>query len=150
MPARCYRIETNYPVNYCIIRKIVKRNDSMISKILFVEDTIALANIVRQELKTAGFSVLHTASGKEALRLHDAEKPDLVILDWMLPDIDGLNVLRTIRQNAATPVIMVTAKSEEIDKILGLEIGPTITSPSPSACASWWRAFTPSSAASSR
>jgi DNA-binding response OmpR family regulator len=95
----------------------------MISKILFVEDTIALANIVKQELQTAGFSVLHTASGREALRLHADEKPDLVILDWMLPDIDGLNVLRTIRQNAATPVIMVTAKSEEIDKILGLEIG---------------------------
>lgn len=95
----------------------------MISKILLVEDTIALANIVKQELQTAGFSVLHTASGREALRLHADEKPDLVILDWMLPDIDGLNVLRTIRQNAATPVIMVTAKSEEIDKILGLEIG---------------------------
>lgn len=95
----------------------------MISKVLFVEDTISLANIVKQELQNAGFSVLHTAHGKEALDLHKREKPDLVILDWMLPDMDGLNVLRTLRQHANTPVIMVTAKSEEIDKILGLEIG---------------------------
>ncbi len=95
----------------------------VISKILFVEDTISLANIVMQELQNAGFSVLHTAQGKEALDLHKREKPDLVILDWMLPDMDGLNVLRALRQHANTPVIMVTAKSEEIDKILGLEIG---------------------------
>jgi DNA-binding response OmpR family regulator len=95
----------------------------MISKILFVEDTISLATIIQQELRAAGFTVIHTASGREALYLHEHEKPDLVLLDWMLPDMDGLNVLRTIRQNAKTPVIMVTAKSEEIDKILGLEVG---------------------------
>ena len=109
----------------------------MISKILFVEDTIALANIVKQELQTAGFSVLHTASGKEALRLHAAEKTRPGH-----PGLDAAGHRRVERaahhpaETPPTPVIMVTAKSEEIDKILGLEIGGgTITSQSLSACA---------------
>ena len=95
----------------------------MIEKLLLVEDSIPLADVLVQELQHSGFTVLHTASGKEALKLNGLKKPDLIVLDWMLPDIDGLDVLRDIRQNSSTPVIMLTAKNEEIDKILGLEIG---------------------------
>ena len=95
----------------------------MIENLLLVEDTLSLADILVKELRADGFKVTHTPSGKEALALHDQVKPDLVILDWMLPDIDGLAILKTIRQSANTPVIMLTAKSEEIDRILGLEVG---------------------------
>lgn len=95
----------------------------MITNLLLVEDTIPLAEIVVKELQAEGFTVQHTPKGKEALEIHSQVKPDLVILDWMLPDMDGLDVLRTIRQASNTPVIMLTAKSEEIDRILGLEIG---------------------------
>lgn len=95
----------------------------MITNLLLVEDTIPLADIVVKELQAEGFTVQHTSKGKEALEIHNQAKPDLVILDWMLPDMDGLDVLRTIRQTSTTPVIMLTAKSDEIDRILGLEIG---------------------------
>jgi DNA-binding response OmpR family regulator len=95
----------------------------MIKRLLLVEDTIPLAEILKKELLTAGFTIEHTSSGNEAVALHEELQPDLIILDWMLPDIDGLEVLKTIRSNSNTPVIMLTAKSEEIDRILGLEIG---------------------------
>jgi DNA-binding response OmpR family regulator len=95
----------------------------MIENLLLVEDTLSLANILVKELQAGGFNVQHTPSGKKAIELHSRQKPDLVILDWMLPDIDGLEVLKIIRQDSNTPVIMLTAKSEEIDRILGLEVG---------------------------
>ncbi len=95
----------------------------MIKQLLLVEDTIPLAEILEKELLSAGFTIEHTSSGSEAIELHEKLQPDLVILDWMLPDIDGLQVLKTIRGSSNTPVIMLTAKSEEIDRILGLEIG---------------------------
>ena len=95
----------------------------MIKKLLLVEDTIPLAEILQKELLSGGFNTEHTTSGRDAIRLLDEFEPDLVILDWMLPDIDGLEVLKIIRQKSNMPVIMLTAKSEEIDRILGLEVG---------------------------
>ncbi|WP_119069932.1 response regulator transcription factor [Aggregatilinea lenta] len=91
--------------------------------ILLVEDETNLAEVIRRELQAAGHTVQCAADGETALALHDTLHPDVMILDWMLPRLDGLGVLRQIRQHAATPVLMLTARSEEIDRVMGLEVG---------------------------
>jgi DNA-binding response OmpR family regulator len=93
------------------------------STILVVEDEQNLAAIIVRELGGAGYGVLHAADGAQAVHLHAQEQPDLVILDWMLPGYDGLEVLRRIRLTSAVPVLMLTARSEEIDRVIGLEVG---------------------------
>jgi DNA-binding response OmpR family regulator len=89
--------------------------------ILLVEDAEDLSRAVIRELEGAGYRALHAASGEMALDLHRTHCPDLVILDWVLPGIDGLDVLRELRPE--TPVLMLTARSEEVDRIVGLEAG---------------------------
>lgn len=91
--------------------------------ILLVEDTPDLAQIIRRELEAAGYAVLHAADGLIALQMHADHHPDLVVLDWMLPKLDGLEVLRRLRQSSAVPVLMLTARSEEVDRVIGLELG---------------------------
>jgi len=91
--------------------------------ILLVEDAHDLAHVLVRELEAAGYRTLHAGDGWEALDLHASARPDLVILDWMLPGLDGLEVLRRLRQAAPTPVLMLTARAEEIDRVLGLEVG---------------------------
>src|SRR5512135_2272519 len=92
--------------------------------ILLVEDALDLARVIQRELENEGYRVLHTSSGKQALALQEREHPDLLILDWMLPDLDGLSVLRQLRAgHNFTPVLMLTARSEEIDRVVGLEVG---------------------------
>ncbi len=93
------------------------------AKILLVEDTPDLAQVIVRELEAASYQVIHASDGLSALRLHEKEQPDLVILDWMLPLLDGLEVLRRIRQTSATPVLMLTARGEETDRVVGLEVG---------------------------
>ena len=91
--------------------------------ILLVEDAYDLAQVIIRELTAPGYRVVHTGDGLSALKLHASEQPALVILDWMLPEMDGLEVLRRIRQEAPTPVLMLTARGEETDRIVGLELG---------------------------
>ncbi|MGD9101527.1 MAG: response regulator transcription factor [Anaerolineae bacterium] len=91
--------------------------------LLLVEDTLDLARVIIAELENAGYQVLHAADGQTALDLHAAHQPELVILDWMLPQLDGLEVLRRLRQTSPTPVLMLTARGEEIDRVVGLEVG---------------------------
>lgn len=91
--------------------------------ILLVEDTPDLADVIRRELQSAGHRVWHATDGRLALELYSEHQPDLVILDWMLPKLDGLEVLRRIRQHSMTPVLMLTARSDEIDRVIGLEVG---------------------------
>jgi DNA-binding response OmpR family regulator len=91
--------------------------------VLLVEDEIKLAEVVRNELQAAGYQVIHASDGLEALALHQEHDPDLVILDWMLPGLDGLEVLRRIRQTSAVPLLMLTARGEEMDRVVGLEVG---------------------------
>jgi len=95
--------------------------------ILLVEDEHELARVIGRELQAHGYRVVHAADGAEALRLYAQQRPDLVILDWMLPGLDGLEVLRRIRQAgdkaAAVPVLMLTARGEEVDRVVGLEVG---------------------------
>lgn len=91
--------------------------------ILLVEDAVDLAQVITRELEAVGYRVVLAADGLQALDLHAQHRPDLVILDWMLPGLDGLEVLRRIRQTSAVPVLMLTARSEEMDRVVGLEVG---------------------------
>jgi len=91
--------------------------------ILLIEDAADLAQLIRRELEAAGYRVLHAADGLAGVRLHAEQNPDLVILDWMLPQLDGLEVLRHVRQSSAVPVLMLTARTEEADRVIGLEVG---------------------------
>jgi len=91
--------------------------------VLVVEDEASIASFVAAYLKNAGYDVRTTASGNEALRIVGAEKPALVVLDLMLPDVDGVEVCKRIRQQGELPVLMLTARDEDVDKIIGLEVG---------------------------
>jgi DNA-binding response OmpR family regulator len=91
--------------------------------VLVVEDEAELARLIWRELEVAGHRALLAEDGETALRLHAAEGPEAVVLDWMLPGIDGLEVLRRMRRKAPTPVLMLTARGEEADMLLGLEVG---------------------------
>lgn len=92
-------------------------------RVLLVEDDDGLASAVVRELGASGLSVVRAVSGEEALRLLERDPPDLVLLDWGLPGIDGLEVLRRLRRTSAVPVLMLTARDEEADRVLGLEVG---------------------------
>jgi two-component system, OmpR family, alkaline phosphatase synthesis response regulator PhoP len=94
--------------------------------VLVVEDEPGIATIVRDYLERAGFRVVAAGDGVAALRLARSERPSLLVLDLMLPGMDGLDVTRTLRQDPATaklPIIMLTARAEEIDRLIGLELG---------------------------
>ena len=91
--------------------------------ILLVEDAYDLAKMIISELETQGYHVLHMCDGVSALQAHTTEQPALLILDWMLPKLDGLEVLRQIRQTSSTPVLMLTARGQETDRVVGLELG---------------------------
>ncbi|MFN8596375.1 MAG: response regulator transcription factor [Anaerolineae bacterium] len=93
------------------------------AKILLVEDTSDLAQVIARELEAAGYVVIRAGDGLMALQLHTNTQPDLIILDWMLPKLDGLEVLRRIRRTSAVPVLMLTARGEETDRVVGLEVG---------------------------
>ncbi|HEX7248529.1 MAG TPA: response regulator transcription factor [Actinomycetota bacterium] len=90
---------------------------------LIVEDEESLAESVRYNLEREGFRVAVASDGRRALDRFRAEQPSLVILDLMLPEISGLDVCRTIRAESDVPIIMVTAKDSEADKVTGLELG---------------------------
>jgi DNA-binding response OmpR family regulator len=91
--------------------------------ILVVEDEVDLNNLVRSHLEAEGHTVHQAFDGTGALKLVEETAPDLIILDWMLPGMDGLSVCRQVRQKHLTPILMLTARSEEIDRVLGLEVG---------------------------
>lgn len=91
--------------------------------ILLVEDERELGRLVVRELEAAGYRVRLAPDGATALNLFAEQPPDLVVLDWMLPDLDGLEVLRRLRQASPVPVLMLTARAEETDRVVGLEVG---------------------------
>ncbi len=92
-------------------------------KILIVDDEIKIVRGIRKYLEASGFSVLEAYDGLNGLSMARREKPDLIILDLMLPEMDGLDVCRKIRQESKVPIIMLTARVEESDKLVGLELG---------------------------
>jgi DNA-binding response OmpR family regulator len=91
--------------------------------ILVVDDEPKIVQLVQDYLERAGFGVLIASEGKTALSLARTEKPDMVILDLGLPGMDGLDVTRTLRRDSNVPILMLTARSEETDKLVGLELG---------------------------
>ncbi len=95
----------------------------MAQTILVVDDEARIVKLVRDYLERAGFDVLTARDGETALTLVRLERPDLIVLDLMLPGVDGLDVCRRLRQESAVPIIMLTARVEEADRIVGLELG---------------------------
>jgi DNA-binding response OmpR family regulator len=96
---------------------------AQVQKVLVVEDEASIASFVSLYLTNAGYLVSTVGSGQEALTQAESEQPDLIVLDLMLPDVDGIEVCRKIRQRSEVPILMLTARDEDIDKIIGLEVG---------------------------
>ena len=95
----------------------------MEKKILIVEDEQAIVDIISFNLQREGYTVLAAYDGEEGVEKAKAENPDLILLDLMLPKMDGYEVCKYLRKTMSTPIIMLTAREEEVDKILGLELG---------------------------
>lgn len=93
------------------------------AKVLVVDDEKTIVKGLKFGLEKEGYEVVPAYDGEEALRLFAAEKPDLIILDLMLPGVDGFEVCRRLRKSSDVPIVMLTARGEDIDKILGLELG---------------------------
>ena len=92
-------------------------------KILVVDDEELLVKGIRFNLQNDGYAVISGTNGLEALQLAQAEKPDLIVLDVMMPEMDGLTACRKIREFSNVPVILLTAKAEDMDKLMGFEYG---------------------------
>lgn len=95
----------------------------MTTKVLLIEDDSRIAELVAKNLDAVGFLSFHAVDGDRGLVLFREERPDLIILDLMIPGIDGLEVCRRIRAQSQTPILMLTARSDEADKLLGFEVG---------------------------
>ena len=104
-----------------IKEKIIKEKSK--KTVLVVDDEKPIVDILVYNLKKEGYNTLEANDGEEAIKIVSTKKPDLVLLDIMLPKMDGLTVCKRIRHNYNIPIIMLSAKDEEMDKILGLELG---------------------------
>src|SRR2546423_2019633 len=93
------------------------------ARILLVDDEQSIQTLLSYPLRKDGYEVVRASDGREALARFSEQSFDLVVLDLMLPQVDGLEVCRRLRARSAVPIIMLTAKSEEIDKVVGLELG---------------------------
>ncbi len=95
----------------------------MSQKILVVDDELDIVKVVRAYLEQSGFRVITASDGQQALAAFRHEQPDLIVLDLNLPKMDGLDVCRAVRRESSVPIIMLTARIEETDRLIGLEIG---------------------------
>ena len=95
----------------------------MPNTILVVDDERKIVDLVRTYLEREGYRVVAAHDGKAALEMARREKPSLIVLDWMLPGMSGVDVCRTLRAESAVPIVMLTARAEESDKLIGLELG---------------------------
>jgi len=109
--------------------------NSAAPRILVVDDERAVLDLLVYNLRKAHYEVLTAEDGRKALDLAHQSEPDLILLDLMLPEVDGLDVCRELRHTSKVPIIMITARGEEVDRVVGLELGATTTSASRSACA---------------
>ena len=98
-------------------------SDVLVKKILIVEDEPTLLATLRYNLEREGYAVATAADGESALTVARSERPQLIVLDVMLPKLDGFEVCRILRRETAVPIIMLTAKTDEVDKVVGLELG---------------------------
>ena len=95
----------------------------MNSRILVVDDEKNIVDIIKYNLKKEGYDIITASDGEEAIALNEEYEPDLILLDIMMPKLDGYAACRKIREKYDTPIIMLTARAEEVDKVLGLELG---------------------------
>ena len=95
----------------------------MKKRILIVDDEKNIVDILKFNLQKESFDTYEAYDGRQAIEIAEREKPDLIILDVMLPEIDGFTVCRKLRQTMQTPILLLTAREEEVDKVLGLELG---------------------------
>jgi two-component system response regulator VicR len=95
----------------------------MSARILVVDDEPAVTDLLAYNLRKAGYDLLLAFDGKEALKLAKEAQPNLILLDLMLPIVDGMDVCRELRKTSAVPIIMITARGEEVDRVVGLELG---------------------------
>ena len=95
----------------------------MDKKILIVDDEKNIRDIIIYNLKKEGYQILQAADGEEGVRLAMEEEPDLILLDIMMPKMDGYDACKKIRETKNTQIIMLTARAEEVDKVRGLEFG---------------------------
>ena len=96
---------------------------SRVKTVLVVEDELKISRLIRDYLESAGFAVIEATDGPSAVSMSRSHRPDMVVLDLGLPGMDGLDVTRRIRETSSVPIIMVTARVEETDRIVGLELG---------------------------
>jgi len=95
----------------------------MTRKILVVDDEDSIVKIIKYNLEKEGFEVLTACDGEEGYKIASDKKPDLILLDIMMPKMDGYEVCKKIREKSNVPIIMLTARAEEVDKVVGLELG---------------------------
>ena len=95
----------------------------MAARVLLVDDDPSLREVVRYALDRAGYTVTEAANGREALERFERDEPDLVVLDVLMPEMDGLAVCRELRTTSRVPIVFLSSRAEEVDKILGLEMG---------------------------
>jgi DNA-binding response OmpR family regulator len=100
-------------------------------RLLLIEDDQRLADMVRDYLAAAGYRVSHAATGGDGLRLEEREAFDVLVLDLMLPDMDGLEVCRRVRARSEVPILMLTARGDAMDRVIGLEVGADDYLPKP-------------------
>ncbi len=115
--------------------------------VLVADDEARIRDILAGYLEADGFEVVLAGDGEEALRRARERKPDVVVLDVMMPGLDGVEVLRRLRTESDVYVILLTAKSDEVDKLVGLSMGADDYVTKPFSPASWWPACVPCSAA---
>lgn len=111
--------------------KILEEEKIMTESILLVDDEEKVLDFMYSFLKNEGFNIATAQSRREALQKIKTFNPSLVVLDWMMPDMNGIDVCREIRKSSKIGIIMVTAKSDELDKIIGLEVGADDYIPKP-------------------
>ena len=105
------------------LTRVPEDHDPMTRTILVVDDEATLRETLVEALELEGYRAIPAADGREALARFRAEKPDLVLLDLMLPELSGIEVCRIIRSESGVPIVMLTAKDSELDKVVGLELG---------------------------
>ncbi len=97
--------------------------DTLALKVVLIEDDASIAEPLVFGLEAEGYAVLHAANGTDGLALARAEKPDVILLDVMLPDMDGFTICKTLRAESSVPILMLTARGQEMDRVMGLELG---------------------------
>jgi two-component system alkaline phosphatase synthesis response regulator PhoP len=97
--------------------------EAMTYRILVVDDEPAVTDLLAYNLRKAHYDVLTASDGRVALHLAKESRPDLILLDLMIPEVDGLDVCRELRKSSSVPIIMITARGEEVDRVVGLEMG---------------------------